>query len=90
MSLHAQLRPLLAQYVGATGRGNMILANHTMVRIIETLAAAIPERPVLPPAPEPEPPDPSLEPDAIWDQPRVEPPKRRVRRTVRTRRRKTT
>lgn len=89
MSLHAQLRPLLAQYVNATGRGNLILANHTLLRIIETLAAAIEERPVLAPAPpNPEPPDPSLEPDAIWDQPRAEAPKR-VRRTVRTRRRKT-
>jgi len=85
MSLHAQLRPLLSQFITATGRGNMILANQTLVRIVETLANSIEQRdyvPVQEPA--------ALEPAVIWDQQR-DPPKRRkavTRRPAKPRRRK--
>jgi len=87
MSLHAQLRPLLAQFVNATGRGNIILANQTLVRIIETLANSIEQRDHSPP-PHQEPA--GLEPAMIWDQ-RPDPPKRRkpaARRVTKPRRRK--
>jgi len=97
MSLHAQLRPLLAQFVTATGRGNMIVANQLLVRIVEILALAIEQRPGVTPI-ETMAEEVSLdepEPEVIWDRPRMapeapsrntpEPPKRRkpVRKTVR-------
>ena len=81
--LHAQLRPLLAQFVSATGRGNMILANQTLVRIIETLANSIESRNLAPPA------DPLVEepaPEMVWDQPRQEPKRRPVRKAMRRKR----
>ena len=70
MSLHAQIRPLLAQYITATGRGNMILANQTLVRIVEILTAAIEQRSV--PIPVEIVAQESLGepmPEAIWDRP---------------------
>lgn len=41
MKLEEQLRPLLAQYSTATGRGNMIQANSMIMQIIQQMAHRI-------------------------------------------------
>jgi hypothetical protein len=41
MSVHQQLRPLLQQFTTYVGRGNLIAANTTLVRMIDIMATAI-------------------------------------------------
>lgn len=41
MTLQQQLKPLLQQFTNSVGRGNLIVANSTLVAMIERMAEAI-------------------------------------------------